>query len=58
MDMNAEIQDRILKNCSSGEIREAALRNGLRSLSDDGWRLVRLGTTTPEELRRLARIQY
>ena len=57
MDMNAEIQERILKNCSSGEIREAALRNGLRSLSDDGWRLVRQGITTPEEVMRATKDQ-
>ena len=57
MDMNAEIQDRILKNCSSGEIREVALRNGLRSLSDDGWRLVRQGITTPEEVMRATKDQ-
>jgi general secretion pathway protein E/type IV pilus assembly protein PilB len=57
MDMNAEIQQRILKNCSSSEIREAALRNGLRSLSDDGWRLVGLGITTPEEVMRATKDQ-
>ncbi|HZV33916.1 MAG TPA: GspE/PulE family protein [Verrucomicrobiae bacterium] len=57
MDMNAEIQERVLKNCSSGEIREAALRNGLRSLSDDGWRLVRQGITTPEEVMRATKDQ-
>ena len=57
MDMNAEIQEKILKNCSSGEIREAALRNGLRSLSDDGWRLVRSGITTPEEVMRATKDQ-
>jgi len=57
MDMNAEIQEKILKNCSSGEIREAALRNGLRSLSDDGWRLVRQGITTPEEVMRATKDQ-
>jgi len=57
MDMNTEIQERILKHCSSGEIREAALRNGLRSLSDDGWRLVRQGITTPEEVMRVTKDQ-
>jgi type II secretion system protein E len=57
MDMNAEIQEKILKHCSSGEIREAALRNGLRSLSDDGWRLVRQGITTPEEVMRVTKDQ-
>ena len=57
MDMNAEIQQLILKNVSTGEIREAALRNGLRSLSDDGWRLVRSGITTPEEVMRATKDQ-
>jgi type II secretion system protein E len=57
MDMNAEIQERILRNCSSGEIREAALRNGLRSLSDDGWRLVARGVTTAEEVMRVTKDQ-
>jgi general secretion pathway protein E/type IV pilus assembly protein PilB len=57
MDMNSEIQEKILKNCSSGEIREVALRHGLRSLSDDGWRLVRQGITTPEEVMRATKDQ-
>ncbi len=57
MDMNSEIQEKILKNCSSGEIREVALRNGLRSLSDDGWRLVGKGVTTPEEVMRATKDQ-
>ena len=46
-----------MKNCSSGEIREVALRHGLRSLSDDGWRLVRQGITTPEEVMRATKDQ-
>jgi hypothetical protein len=33
------------------------LRNGLRSLSDDGWRLVRQGITTPEEVMRATKDQ-
>ncbi len=57
MDMNAEIQEKILRNCSSGEIREAAVRNGLRSLSDDGWRLVARGITTAEEVMRVTKDQ-
>ena len=57
MDMNHEIRQRILKNCSSGEILEAAQRNGLRTLSEDGWRLVREGITTPEEVMRVTKDQ-
>ena len=57
MDMNNEIRELILKNVSSGQIRDAAVRNGLRSLSDDGWRLVRAGITTPEEVMRATKDQ-
>jgi general secretion pathway protein E/type IV pilus assembly protein PilB len=57
MDMTNEIQQMILKNCSSGEIREAAMRSGMRTLSDDGWRLVRDGVTTPEEVLRVTKDQ-
>jgi general secretion pathway protein E/type IV pilus assembly protein PilB len=57
MDTNSEIQQKILKNCSSGEIREAACRNGMRTLAEDGWRLVRQGITTPEEVLRVTKDQ-
>ncbi|MDB6018662.1 MAG: xpsE 1 [Pedosphaera sp.] len=57
MDIGNEVRQLILKNCSSGEIREAARRNGLRSLADDGWRLVREGVTTPEEVLRVTKNQ-
>lgn len=57
MDMNNDIRQMILKNCSSGQIREAAVRNGLRSLRDDGWRLVGKGITTPEEVMRVTKEQ-
>jgi len=57
MDLNNEIRQMVLKNCSSGEIRVAAVRGGMRSLSDDGWRLVGLGLTTPEEVMRVAKDQ-
>lgn len=57
MDMNNEIRQMILKNCSSGQIREVAIRDGMRSLSEDGWRLVRKGITTPEEVMRVTKEQ-
>src|SRR5712691_8032431 len=41
MDTNNQIRQMILKSCSSGEIREAARRAGMRGLAEDGWRLVR-----------------
>jgi general secretion pathway protein E/type IV pilus assembly protein PilB len=57
MDMNNEIIQLLLKNSSAGEIRVAAVRNGMKSLSDDGWRLVRMGITTPEEVMRVTKDQ-
>jgi type II secretion system protein E len=57
MDLNNEIRAMVLKNASSGEIREAAIRNGLRSLSDDGWRLIGQGITTVEEVMRVTKDQ-
>jgi type II secretion system protein E len=57
MSMPTEVRQRILKNCSSQEIREAARRNGLMSLREDGWRLVREGLTTPDEVMRVTKDQ-
>ena len=39
------------------EIREVAVRRGLHSLNEDGWRLVRQGITTPEEVMRATKDQ-
>jgi type II secretion system protein E len=50
MDSDAEIRQLILKNASSDQIRDAAHRAGMRTLAEDGWRLVQLGITTVEEV--------
>jgi len=50
MDTNNEIRELILKNVSSDLLRDAAHRYGMRTLAEDGWRLVRLGITTVEEV--------
>jgi general secretion pathway protein E len=50
MDSEDEIRELILKNGSSDQIREVARRAGMRTLAEDGWRLVRLGLTTVEEV--------
>ena len=50
MDADAEIRQLILRNASSDQIRDAATRGGMRTLADDGWRLVRMGITTVEEV--------
>src|SRR5262249_23112673 len=50
MDTDNEIRQLILKNSSSDLIRDAARRGGMRALAEDGWRLVRQGITTVEEV--------
>ena len=50
MDSDNEIRQLILKNASADQIRDAARRVGMRTLAEDGWRLVRLGITTVEEV--------
>src|SRR6266568_8477302 len=50
MDSDNEIRQLILKNSSSDLIRDAARRTGMCTLAEDGWRLVRLGITTVEEV--------
>lgn len=57
MDMSDEIRRLLLKNRSTAEIREAARRQGLRSLSDDGWRLVGEGVTTADEVLRVTKAE-
>lgn len=57
MDATQEIRRLILRNASSGEIRDAARRTGLRVLSEDGWRVVGEGITTPEEVLRVTKDQ-
>jgi hypothetical protein len=39
-----------LKNSSSDLLRDAARHDGMRTLAEDGWRLVSLGITTVEEV--------
>ncbi len=55
MDMTHEIRRLLLEGRSSVEIRDAARRDGLRMLVDDGWRLVADGVTTPDEVLRVSK---
>jgi len=50
MDSDNEIRQLILKNVSSDVIRDAARHAGMKTLADDGWRLVGMGITTVEEV--------
>ncbi|MGZ4974924.1 MAG: GspE/PulE family protein, partial [Limisphaerales bacterium] len=57
MDSSPEVRKLILKNASSDQLREAAKRDGMRSLAEDGWRLVRAGITTAQEVLRVTKDQ-
>jgi type II secretory ATPase GspE/PulE/Tfp pilus assembly ATPase PilB-like protein len=50
MDTDEEIRQLILKSASSDQIRNAARRGGMRTLAEDGWRLVAAGITTVQEV--------
>jgi general secretion pathway protein E/type IV pilus assembly protein PilB len=50
MDTDSEIRQLILKSASTDQIRDTARRAGMRTLAEDGWRLVQLGITTVEEV--------
>jgi general secretion pathway protein E/type IV pilus assembly protein PilB len=50
MDSDNEIRQLVLKNASSDQIRDAARKQGMKTLAEDGWRMVRLGMTTVEEV--------
>ena len=43
MDSDHEIRQLVLRNGSADQIRDAARGGGMRTLAEDGWRLVRLG---------------
>jgi len=50
MDTDEEIRQLILKSASTDQIRAAAQRGGMKTLAEDGWRLVAQGVTTVEEV--------
>ena len=55
MQVTENIRALILEHASSRQLREVAMRDGMRSLRDDGWRMVREGTTTAEEVVRVTK---
>jgi general secretion pathway protein E/type IV pilus assembly protein PilB len=55
MAVTDEVRVLIQERASSRDIRRVAVRQGMSSLRDDGWRLIREGKTTPEEVLRLTK---
>ena len=50
MAISDEIRALILRRAPSHEIRKVAVDRGMHSLREDGWRLIREGRTTVEEV--------
>ncbi len=52
MTIDNEIRSMILERAPSHHLRQVAVRTGMRSLRDDGWRIIRDGRTTVDEVMR------
>ena len=57
MRMNSEIRDLAFNRASMDLVRDAAVRNGMRTLVSDGKRKVLRGVTTPQEVARFAQAE-
>jgi general secretion pathway protein E/type IV pilus assembly protein PilB len=55
MTMSNAIRQALLSGASSVAIKEIARREGMRTLLEDGWRLVCEGITTPSEVLRVSK---
>jgi len=55
MPITDDIRALIIERTSSRVIRKLAVQQGMTSLREDGWRLIREGRTTPEEVLRLTK---
>jgi general secretion pathway protein E len=53
MELNDEIRALIMKNADASQITNAARRNGMRNLREDGWLKVATGVTTADEVIRV-----
>jgi type II secretion system protein E len=55
MPISDEIRRLILERASSRDIRKMAISQDMKSLREDGWRMIREGRTTPEEVLRMTK---
>jgi general secretion pathway protein E len=53
MELNDELRSRIMANEDASQLTQAARRNGMHNLREDGWRKIRMGLTTVEEVMRV-----
>ena len=55
--MNAEIRDLAFNRAPLGQIRQAAIRGGMKTLVEDGKLKILRGDTTAEEISRFAQAE-
>jgi hypothetical protein len=55
MEVTTTIRSLILERASANVIRRLATQQGMKSLREDGWRLMRTGRTTLEEVLRVTK---
>ncbi|MEM7625063.1 MAG: GspE/PulE family protein [Planctomycetota bacterium] len=55
MPLTDELRARVTERTSSQDIRRIAVEQGMKSLREDGWRLIRDGRTTLEEVLRVTK---
>ena len=53
MELDDEIRQRIMSREDASQLTQAARRNGMRNLREDGWKKVREGLTTVDEVMRV-----
>jgi type II secretory ATPase GspE/PulE/Tfp pilus assembly ATPase PilB-like protein len=53
MDLNDEMRKLIMRNADASILTEAARRNGMQNLREDGWKKIRDGVTTVDEVMRV-----
>lgn len=53
MQLNEELRRLIMRNEDASVLTDAARRNGMRNLREDGWQKVARGMTTPDEVIRV-----
>ncbi|MBI3933529.1 MAG: Flp pilus assembly complex ATPase component TadA, partial [Acidobacteria bacterium] len=56
MEIGEEIRKGILANADASSLARSARARGMRTLPEDGWRKVRGGMTTPEEILRVTQV--
>lgn len=56
--VNEEIRHLASERAATSEIQKAAMRNGMRTLRQDGWRKVLEGTSTVEEVLRVTKFDH